>query len=149
MLEIIVIGPEPPCIRCKTALKRAKEIAQNYPGEVEAKMLFTHQEEAKKYGKVEGGHVIAQKEKVDHNHERIEELRKQVEVPEEQIKDPRQVEEALAEIEKELKPVREKAQERGYLMTPVVIINGKVRSSGYVPQKEEIEEWVKKELGKI
>jgi hypothetical protein len=148
MVEIIVIGPEPPCIRCKTALKRAQEVAKAYSGEVEAKMLFTHEEELKKYGKIEGGHVIAQKENVIHNHERIEELRKQVEVPGGQIIDPRLVETVMEEIEKELTPVKEKAQERGYLMTPVVVINGKIKSAGYVPKKEEIEDWVKNELEK-
>jgi hypothetical protein len=32
-------------------------------------------------------------------------------------------------------------------MTPVLIVNGKIRSMDYVPEKEIIKEWVESELG--
>lgn len=145
MLEIFIIGPEPLCIRCLTTLKRAREVAQQYP-EVTVNKLSTDAAEAQKYGRVAGGHVIAKAEKVEHNHHRIEELRGQIEGPENEVRDGALVETAMSEIEKELTPVKEKARERGYLMTPVVIVNGKVKSAGEIPKKEEIEAWVQEAL---
>jgi len=38
-MEIVVIGTEPPCIRCRTTFKRAKEVAQQFPGEIESEKL--------------------------------------------------------------------------------------------------------------
>jgi len=144
MIEVLVIGPEPPCIRCQVALKRVKEVAQQY-AEVEVKKIPSDTEEAKKYGRVAGGHVIAETEKVEHNHHRIEELRGQLEGQTEN-KDAALVETTMDEIEKELTPVKEKARERGYLMTPVVIVNGQIKSSGEIPKKDEIQAWVQAAL---
>jgi len=48
--------------------------------------------------------------------------------------------------QEKLTPPVKKAEEKGYLMTPVLIINGQVKATGYVPRKEKIQEWVKSEL---
>ena len=145
-MEVKVIGPQPPCIRCKTALKRARQAAGKFVG-VKVTSLETHTEEAKKYGNTEGGHTISQKEKVRENHKRIEALRAEIdelEIDEEANRE--KIRELVAEIEKELTPVKTKARETGYLMTPVVVVNDKVKLAGEIPEVEQIETWIKEEL---
>lgn len=43
-------------------------------------------------------------------------------------------------------PYKDKAEEMGYLMTPVLVVNGQVKAMGFVPDKEKIREWVETEL---
>ena len=57
-MEIVVIGVEPPCIRCHTTFKRAKEVAQQFSQKIEVKKVTIHTKEAEKYGNVEAGHGI-------------------------------------------------------------------------------------------
>ena len=71
-MEVLVIGPEPPCIRCSTAHRLAKEVGEQFPGKVEVRRISAYSEEAKKYGKIEGGHHIASAYNVSHDHEKIE-----------------------------------------------------------------------------
>ena len=146
-MEIIVIGPEHPCIRCITTFKFATEVAMEFSGEVEARKIFTNSEEAKKYGRAEGGHDIAQIEKVEHDEEGIKRLMKEIdELKADEEKNWSLIEARMQEIQEKLKPISKKSEEKGYLMTPVLIINGQVKASGYVPKKEKIREWVKSEL---
>ena len=58
-MEIIVIGPEIPCIRCTTTYKRAIAIADQIPeAGVSARKSHVHSPDIEKYGKVECGHEI-------------------------------------------------------------------------------------------
>jgi hypothetical protein len=146
-MEIIVIGPEQPCIRCVTTFKFAKEIAGEFPGKVEAKKITTKSEEAKKYGKAEGGHDIAQIEKVEHDEDGIKRLMKEIdELKTDEEKNWSLIEAKMQKIQEKLTPISKKSEEKGYLMTPVLVVNGRVKASGYVPSKEKIREWVKSEL---
>ena len=43
-------------------------------------------------------------------------------------------------------PIKERAKEEGYLMTPVLVVGGKIKSMDYVPEKEKIKEWIESEL---
>lgn len=147
-MEILVIGPEPPCVRCLNTYKFAREVADQFPREVTVRKIDTHSEEAQKYGKVEGGGSIAEIEKVGYDSEGVKKLMQEVgglmssaENKNSSIKGK------LQEIQEKLAPVTKKAEEAGYLMTPVVVVNGKVKSTGYVPSKEEIKKWVESELG--
>jgi len=146
-MEIIVIGTEPPCIRSQTTFKRAKEVAQQFPRRIEVRKLVVHSEEAKKYGKVEGGYEISQVEKVDHDHEGIERLMQEIDklTPDEK-RNRSLIESKMQEIQGKLTPVTKKAEEAGYLMTPVVVVNGRVKAKGYAPDKKEIRKWVESEL---
>ena len=63
-MEIVVIGTEPPCVRCLTTYKRAKEVAQKFTTEIEVKKIAIHTAEAEKYGKVESGHEISEAAKI-------------------------------------------------------------------------------------
>lgn len=146
-MEIIVIGPEHPCIRCITTFKFAKEIAGEFPGKIEARKIFTNSEEAKKYGRAEGGYEISQIEKVEHDEEGIKRLNQEIdELKTDEEKNWSLIEAKMQEIQEKLTPISKKSEEKGYLMTPVLVINGQVKASGYVPNKEKIREWVKSEL---
>jgi len=142
-MEIVVIGTEPPCIRCQTTFKRAKEVAQQFPGKIDVKKAAIHTKEAEKYGKVEGGHVIGEVGKVKPDFEKmIKLLRELDELKADEEKNERLIDAKLKDLEKVLAPVKEKAKELGYLMTPVLVVNGRVKSMDYVPSKEEIRAWI-------
>jgi hypothetical protein len=146
-LEIVVIGTEPPCIRCHTTFKRAKEVAQQFPGKIEVKKLAIHTKGAEKYGKVEAGHGIEMAGNVKPDLEKMIKLMRELdELKADEKKNERFIDAKLKELEKVLAPVKEKAKELGYLMTPVLVIDGQVKSMDYVPSKEEIKAWIEIEL---
>lgn len=147
-MEILVIGPEPPCVRCLNTARFAKEVADQFPGEVTVRKIETHAEEAQKYGKVEGGGSIAEIEKVDYDSEGFKRLMQEAGgLMSDEERNQSSIKGKLQEIQEKLAPITEKAKKAGYLMTPVVVVNGKVKSMGYVPGKEEIQKWVESELG--
>jgi hypothetical protein len=142
-MEIVVIGTEPPCIRCQTTFKRATEVAQQFPGKLEVKKAAIHTKEAEKYGKVEGGHTIGEVGKVKPDFEKMKKLLGELdELKADEVKNEKLIDARLKELEKVLAPVKEKAKELGYLMTPVLVVNGQVKSMDYVPSKEEIRAWI-------
>jgi hypothetical protein len=142
-MEIVVIGTEPPCIRCHTTFKRAKEVAQQFPHKIEVKKIAIHTAEAEKYGKVEAGHGIEQAGNVKPDFEKmIKLLRELEELKADEEKNESLIDAQLKDLEKVLAPVKEKAKELGFLMTPVLVVNGKVKSIDYVPSKEEIKAWI-------
>lgn len=146
-MKIVVIGTEPPCIRCQTTFKRAKEVAQQFSGKIDVKKVAIHTKEAEKYGKVEGGHVIGEVGKVKPDFERMKKLLGELDVLKaDEVKNERLIDARLKDLEKALEPVKKKAKELGYLMTPVLVVNGKVKSMDYVPSKEEIRAWIEIEL---
>jgi len=49
MITIKVFGSTPPCAKCKEVEKRANNVAQKYPGQVEVTKLDAISEEGRKY----------------------------------------------------------------------------------------------------
>ncbi len=147
-MDVVVIGPEPPCVRCLNLHRFAKEVAAQFSTEViEVRKIFSHSDEARRYGRVEGGGHIAEREKVNADGTKLKRLMGEVEELERSGAASSGVIEAkLGEIDTTLIPVRQKAEEIGSLMTPVLVINGKVKSAGYVPKKGEIRQWIESEL---
>ena len=146
-MEVLVIGPEPPCIRCNTLHRFANEVGEQFSGKVEVRRISAHSEEAKKYGKIEGGHHIAQIHNVSHNHKKIESLMGEInELKKDEQKNENLIKEKFKAIDQELMPIKERAKEEGYLMTPVLVVGGKIKSMDYVPEKEKIKEWIESEL---
>jgi hypothetical protein len=142
-MEIVVIGTEPPCIRCNTTFKRAEEVARQFPGKIEVKKLAIHTPEAEKYGKVESGHEIEEAGKVKPDFEKMIKLLRELDaLKADEARNETLIDARLKELEKVLEPVKKKAKELGYLMTPVLVVNGKVKSMDYVPSKEEIRAWI-------
>ena len=50
MIKVKVFGSTPPCAKCKEVEKRAKKIAEKYPGKVEVVKFDALSEEGDKYG---------------------------------------------------------------------------------------------------
>jgi len=146
-MNILVIGTDPPCIRCHTTFKRAKEVAGQFPGEIEVRKIVIHSEEAEKYGKVESGHEIGEVGKVKPDIESMKRLLGELdELKADEEKYESLIDTKLKELEKAIQPIKDKAKELGYLMTPVLIVNDQVKSMDYVPAKEEIRGWIEIEL---
>jgi hypothetical protein len=150
-VEIIVIGPEPPCVRCLNTFRFAKEAAAQCVGTpISVRKIFSHEEEAQRYGNIEGGHSIAERERVKADADKLQQLIGEIGLIEQQGDDGDQlIANKLGEVDEVLMPIRQKAEEIGSLMTPVLVVNGKVKSSGYVPRKEEIRVWIDEELGAV
>ena len=129
-MEILVIGTEPPCVRCQRTFKLAEEVAQQLAVGIKVRKVSLHSEEAKKYGKVGTAHDIAEVAKMTFDEEKIKRL----------------VQVWSRELDSELMRYKEKAEGMGYLMTPVLLINGQVKAMGFVPDKEKIREWIESEL---
>jgi hypothetical protein len=148
-MEIVVIGTEPPCIRCHTTYKRAREVARQFSEDIDVKKAAIHTEEASKYGKVEAGHGIGEAGNIKPDVETMGKLMRELdELKADEEKNESAIDAKLKELEGVLQPVKEKARELGFLMTPVLIVNGQVKSADYVPSKDEIRAWIELELKK-
>lgn len=145
-MNIVVIGTDPPCIRCHTTFKRAKEVAGQFSG-IEVRKIVIHSEEAEKYGKVESGHEIEEVSKVKPDKENMKRLLGELEeLKADEDKNESLIDAKLKELEGTIQPIKDKAKELGYLMTPVLVVNDQVKSMDYVPSKEEIRGWIEIEL---
>jgi hypothetical protein len=148
-MEIVVIGTEPPCIRCHTTFKRAREVVRQFSQNIEVKKAAIHTGEAEKYGKVEAGHGIGEAGNVKPDVEIMGKLLRELEdLKVDEERNESLIDAKLKDLEKVLAPVKDKAKELGFLMTPVLIVNGQVKSADYVPSKEEIQAWIEIELNK-
>ena len=142
-MEIVVIGTEPPCVRCLTTYKRAREVAQKFPVEIEVKKIAIHTAEAEKYGKVESGHEISEAAKIQPDTANMGRLLQEInELTPDEEKNESLIDAKLKELETVLQPIKDKAKEYGFLMTPVLVVNDQVKSMDYVPSKEEIQGWI-------
>ena len=142
-MEILVIGTEPPCVRCLTTYRRAKEVAQQFSEKIEVRKVVIHSEEAARYGKIESGGGIAEAANVRRDTDKMKLLTGEIsKLIADQHYDENLIESKLKEVDNVLLPVKEKAKELGYLMTPVLIVNGRVKSMDYVPAKEQIQAWI-------
>ena len=122
-MKITVIGVVPPCPRCKHIYDLAVEVASELGIEVEMKKIAYDAEEAQKYGKVGTAYHIAEWANMEVDWSKIREIIS---------------EDWSQEFDDFLMPCTKKAEEKGWLMTPVLLIDGKVAFMGYVPGKEDI-----------
>jgi hypothetical protein len=122
-MKITVIGVIPPCPRCKHIYDLAAEAAEELGVEVEMKKLAYDAEESQRYGKVGTAHHIAEWAEMEMDWSKIREIIS---------------EDWSQEFDDFLMPCTRKAEEKGWLMTPVLIIEDKVAFNGYVPGKEDI-----------
>lgn len=146
-MEILIIGVEPPCIRCQTTLNRAKEVSQQFPEKIDVRKVEIYSEEARKYGTVKDGPGIEDAGNVKPDFDSMKRVLAELdELKADEEKNEGLIDAKLKELQEVIKPVEDKARELGYLMTPVLVVNEKVKSMGYVPSKEEVRGWVEIEL---
>ena len=128
-MKITVIGVVPPCPRCKHMYDLAGEAAEELGLEVSMNKIAYDGDEVQKYGKVGTAHHIAEWTGMEMDWSKIREVIS---------------EEWSQELDDCLMPCTRKAEEKGWLMTPVLLIDDEVAFSGYVPKKEDIKEALKK-----
>lgn len=142
-MEIVIIGTEPPCVRCQTTFNRAQEVAGQFSGDIKVKKIAIHSREAEQYGRVEGGHTIAEVGNIKPDVEGMKRVLGELDkLTGAEKKNEKEIDAKLKELEQVLSPVKAKAKELGYLMTPVLVVNGQVQSMDYVPSREEIRGWL-------
>ena len=131
-MKIKVIGVVPPCPRCQRMYELAHEVANELDMPVEMKKLAYDMEEAQKYGKVGTAHDVAEWAGIVIDWSKLRDI----------ITDG-----WSRELDEIMMPCARKAEENGWLMTPVLILDGKVAFMGYVPDKKDIKTAMQKAAG--
>jgi len=130
-MNVTIIGVVPPCPRCQRMYDLALEVAQDLGIQVEMKKLAYDMDEAQKYGRVGTAHDVAEWANIEIDWSQIRNI-----VTEGWSK----------ELDDIMMPCARKAEEQGWLMTPVLILDDKVAFMGYVPSKEDVEAAMKNAL---
>ncbi|MHA1651828.1 MAG: thioredoxin family protein [Candidatus Helarchaeota archaeon] len=126
-IMIKIIGPYPPCIRCHRVRRNLKALQASMEIPFEFKHIYAGDAEAEKYGKIVEAEIFAEKMGIDLNYRELFKKR-----------DLKAIDEAIA-------PYVEMAKEQGILLTPVVVINDKIKTMGRVVSKEELEKLIREE----
>jgi len=130
-MRVTIIGVVPPCPRCQRMYDLALEVAQDLGIQVAMKKLAYDMDEAQKYGRVGTAHDVAEWANIEIDWSQIRNI-----VTEGWSK----------ELDDIMMPCARKAEEQGWLMTPVLILDDKVAFMGYVPSKEDVEAAMKNAL---
>jgi hypothetical protein len=120
-MMIKIIGVEPACPRCDRMNTLAREAVEELGAEAELNKISFDSEEASVYGRVGTAHDIAEWTGLEIGWGKVRDMVSDGWSP---------------ELDDFLMPCKVKADERGWLMTPVLVINDKVICSGYVPEKK-------------
>jgi len=143
-IDVLIIGTEPPCPRCDLLSILVKEGAPT-----SLLVNLTHcafnalqaNELAKKLGcKIGTAKHVAKDAGVPMDWEAVSRLveGKKSALPQEH----RPADMWSPELDHALEPCQRVAESAGYLMTPILLVNGKVVHHGSVPSKEQITAWL-------
>ncbi len=135
MIEVVVIGTDPPCLRCNMLVERLYEAADENKILVNIRRLTFHSPEARsladefqrEFASVKD---VARSGSVDVDWGWVAELMKQPWSP---------------ALDDALRPCQELAEKIKILLTPILIINGKLKHHGSVPDQDQILAWLKEE----
>ena len=122
-MNITVIGVVPPCPRCQLIYDLALEAAHELGIEAEMKKISYDSDEAKRYGRVGTAHDVAGWADMEMDWSKIRNI----------------ISEGWSrELDDVMMPCAKKAEEKGWLMTPVLLFDDKVAFMGFVPAKGDI-----------
>lgn len=145
-MEVIVVASRHPCIKCLKTYEWAKEAAETLSKEIVVKKLLPGSSELEKFGKIEDAKTIAQIEKIEDPEEEVKRINQEIaELRQDEERNWALIEEKIRQLDEVLKHIKKEALERGYIVTPVLIVNGKIKSAGYLPKKEQIRQWIEEE----
>ena len=135
MAEVVVIGTDPPCLRCNMLVQRVYEVADENRILVNVRRLTFHSPEAQdlaqKLEKEMGSAKdVARRGPVEVDWGRVASLMKQPWSP---------------VLDEELRPCQELADKVRILMTPILVVNGRLKHHGSVPDAERILAWLQEE----
>jgi hypothetical protein len=137
MVEVTVIGTEPPCVRCSLVVQRVYEQAQEAGIDVKVRKMDCRSPEAQALandGQREVGTAkdVARQGSIAVDWEQVGELLKKEWSP---------------DLDQALQPCQDKADQLKMWMTPVVIVNGKLKHHGSVPSADQIKSWLMEARG--
>lgn len=135
-VKVELIGPYPPCVRCFRIFQTLREIKAEMP-EMVLERIDMKSEKAKSYGNIVKVEDFAKEFGINMNLD-LRELFRQ--------RDLTLIEEKIKAYIKKAEEFIGKVEERGVLLTPIIVINGKIKSVGKVPEKEELLDLIKKEI---
>ncbi|MHA1266969.1 MAG: thioredoxin family protein [Candidatus Helarchaeota archaeon] len=124
VIQIKIIGPYPPCIRCHRVRRNLKSLQSTLEVPFDFEHIYAGDPEAKKYGKIVEAEIFAEKMGIDLNYKELFKKRD------------------LKGIDKALAPYVNMAREKGILLTPVVIINDKIKTIGRVVSKQDLKQLI-------
>ena len=135
MVEVAVIGTDPPCLRCNLLVQRVYEVADENRLLVNIRRLPFQSAEAKILAeefqkKMGSAKDVARHGSVEVDWGRVAGLMQQPWSP---------------ALDEELRPCQELADKIQILMTPVLIVNGRLKHHGSVPDPDRILAWLKEE----
>jgi hypothetical protein len=126
-MEIIIIGTEPPCPRCRETYERVKEAVKEISPQPTVRKVVYTSAEAQKLGGVGSGHEIAEWAGITVDWDEVRRVA---------------VGEWTPELDHLLMPLKEVSVKEGWIMTPVVVMDGKVVHFGNVPTRDQIRSWL-------
>ena len=126
-MEVIIIGTDPPCPRCRETYERARKAVQEIDSTKSIRKIVYSSEEAQRFGKVGTAHEVAQWAGITIDWSKVQE---------------RASGEWTQELDDLLMPLKEKAEQENWIMTPVVIVDSEIVHFGQVPEVNEIRSWI-------
>ncbi len=130
-MNITIIGVEPPCPRCRLLHEITLEAMRELGLQADVKKIACSSDAAQRFGRTGSAHDIAGWAGIEIDWDAVHRL---ASVGWSQ---------ALDDM---LMPCKHKADAEGWLMTPVLLIDGQVASMGYVPAREAVKAAIEKNI---
>ena len=144
-MDVLIIGTEPPCPRCDLLVRLVRDIAADTKQPIRLRHIAFHSQEAVELGRSMNLHVgtakhVAKAANIAVDWETVSDL----------ISKKRQAlgctgepaDSWTPELDEVLRPCQLAAHSVSYLMTPILLVNGKVRHHGSVPTQQAIRGWL-------
>lgn len=151
MDQIIIIGTQPPCPRCKLLTEVVTRKAETLGLKAEIRHIAYTSPEASDIAAAAGlvpgtAKDVAKKAGLEIRWDDAAEIpqifKSQIENLDQDLKPYTQLFREVAVLDHTLRPFENMAEDLGILMTPVLIINGQVKHRGSVPWVSDIINWL-------
>lgn len=144
-IEVLIIGTNPPCPRCDLLAIRVHEAADAYEQPIEMRHAFFDSAEASAVGLAANRRVgtpkhVSAETGIQVDWDQVNQLvgeRRRVVGPE-----ARAAQTWTPALDAQFEPCRRASEAAGFLMTPILVVNGTVKHHGSVPTVEQISEWL-------
>ncbi|GAB1409534.1 hypothetical protein MASR1M90_06880 [Desulfovibrionales bacterium] len=145
MIDVLVIGTEPPCPRCDMVGRRVIEMAASRK-HITVRHCSFDSLEAQALGKrlmctLGTAHHVAKDAGIPVNWDAVSEVIHRNRPL--AVKDFRPADAWTPELDALLKPCQAIAESLGYRMTPILVLNGEIKHHGSVPSHEQIAAWLR------
>jgi predicted DsbA family dithiol-disulfide isomerase len=154
MNTILIIGTIPPCPRCGLLSEIVAKEVQLLGVEAEVRHIAYTSDEAKEISRTQGLEPGTAKEVAkklgmeinlgENSSDQMTQYARLNETLDPNLKEFEKLFKKVAILDNLLRPYENMAKETGFLMTPVLIINGEIKHQGSVPSVAMIENWLAK-----